>query len=130
MNDNPKPDHGKSKNHHREEHEKAHHLSKEVFRKEDDPEQLKNIKGLESALSDVHDRNPPRGKHVQNNLRLAALGQPKKNGEGGKYTWGGDKEAIKIGLEEMEYGSGPIAFDKNDPLAPDMGEEQPAPARG
>ena len=126
MNENPKPDHAKSKNHHREEHEKAHHLYKEVFRKEDDPEQLKNIKGLEPGLGpDVHDRNPPRGKHVQDNLRSAALGQPKKNGEGGKYTWGGNKEAIRIGLEEMEYGSVPVALDKNDPLAPDV-EEQPA----
>ena len=104
------------------------HLQKEVFRSEDNPEQLKHIKGLDAGLlRDNHDRNPARGKHSQNDLRLKQLGQPKKGGEGGKYTWGGDKEAIRLGLEEMECGPASIALDANDPLAPDTDER---PARG
>jgi len=101
------------------------HLSKEVDRKEEQPEQLLRIKGLDAKLLKQHDKTPYRGKHCQDVQRLKQLGQAKKGGEGGKYTWGGDKETIRLGLEEMESGPGSIALDEHDPLAPDLVEDNP-----
>ena len=85
------------------------HLSKEANREGDLASEMRATMDVKH----LHDKNPVRGKHCQMDQRLKQLGQPKKGGEGG---WGSDKDAIRQGLEDQTD----IAFDENDPLAPDV----------